>query len=149
MWALASIFALRGLTLRPIVHNHPPQYQFNPALHLHATLPAPTPGRRRPRPRQRPPTPALTRRPAWSSPPALRVRRGLDRPPGRTHRPRPEREGRTALLLAAVATAATTMLKAGAWQLTANRQPVLIHDDAQQTGSSAADNVVPLRRPRT
>lgn len=41
MWALASIFALRGLTLRPIVHNHPPQYQFNPALHLHATLPAP------------------------------------------------------------------------------------------------------------
>lgn len=43
MWALASIFALRGLTLRPIVHNHPPQYQFNPALHLHATLPAPTP----------------------------------------------------------------------------------------------------------
>lgn len=43
MWALASIFALRGLTLRPIVHNHPPQYQFNPALHLHATIPAPTP----------------------------------------------------------------------------------------------------------
>ncbi|MFD5513171.1 hypothetical protein ACFWIB_36225 [Streptomyces sp. NPDC127051] len=43
MWALASIFALRGLTLRPIVHNHPPQYQFNPALHLHAPLPAPTP----------------------------------------------------------------------------------------------------------
>ncbi|MFJ7069756.1 hypothetical protein [Streptomyces sp. NPDC101115] len=41
MWALASIFALRGLTLRPIVHNHPPQ--FSPALHLHATLPAPTP----------------------------------------------------------------------------------------------------------
>lgn len=33
MWALASIFALRGLTLRPVVHNHPPQYQFNPALH--------------------------------------------------------------------------------------------------------------------
>ncbi|CCK32930.1 putative membrane protein (plasmid) [Streptomyces davaonensis JCM 4913] len=43
MWALASMFALRGLTLRPIVHNHPPQYQFNPALHLHATIPAPTP----------------------------------------------------------------------------------------------------------
>ncbi|MEU1516287.1 hypothetical protein ABZ490_29815 [Streptomyces sp. NPDC005811] len=43
MWALASVFALRGLTLRPIVHNHPPQFQpqFNPALHLHATLPAP------------------------------------------------------------------------------------------------------------
>jgi len=43
MWALASIFALRGLSLRPIVHNHPPQYQpqFNPALHIHATLPAP------------------------------------------------------------------------------------------------------------
>ncbi|WP_333746123.1 hypothetical protein [Streptomyces sp. IBSBF 2950] len=43
MWALASMFALRGLTLRPIVHNHPPQYQFNPALHLHATIPAPAP----------------------------------------------------------------------------------------------------------
>ncbi|MEU2743635.1 hypothetical protein ABZ656_52430 [Streptomyces sp. NPDC007095] len=45
MWALASIVALRGLTLRPIVHNHPPQFQpqFNPALHLHATLPAPAP----------------------------------------------------------------------------------------------------------
>ncbi|MFJ3826034.1 hypothetical protein [Streptomyces nodosus] len=42
MWALASIFALRGLTLRPIVHNHPPQYQFSPALHLHAAIPAPT-----------------------------------------------------------------------------------------------------------
>ncbi|WP_232791089.1 hypothetical protein [Streptomyces kanasensis] len=41
MWALAGIFALRGLTLRPIVHNYPPQ--FNPALYLHATLPAPTP----------------------------------------------------------------------------------------------------------
>ncbi|MEU8764766.1 hypothetical protein [Streptomyces sp. NPDC048659] len=43
MWALASIFALRGLTLRPIVHNHPPQFQpqFSPALHLHTTLPAP------------------------------------------------------------------------------------------------------------
>ncbi|MFI7501844.1 hypothetical protein ACIBVL_25845 [Streptomyces sp. NPDC049687] len=42
MWALASIFALRGLTLRPIVHNHPPQFQpqFNPALHLHATTPS-------------------------------------------------------------------------------------------------------------
>ncbi|MFI1568365.1 hypothetical protein ACH4ZX_36005 [Streptomyces sp. NPDC020490] len=43
MWALASMFALRGLTLRPVVHNHPPHYQFNPALHLHATIPAPTP----------------------------------------------------------------------------------------------------------
>ncbi|MEU3620091.1 hypothetical protein ABZ725_48610 [Streptomyces sp. NPDC006872] len=45
MWALASFFALRGLTLQPIVHNHLPQFQpqFNPALHLHATLPAPTP----------------------------------------------------------------------------------------------------------
>ncbi|MGW5098180.1 hypothetical protein ACWEQ1_32225 [Streptomyces nodosus] len=41
MWALASIFALRGLTLRPIVHNHPPQYQFNPTFHLHATIPTP------------------------------------------------------------------------------------------------------------
>ncbi|MEE1943053.1 hypothetical protein V1L54_27225 [Streptomyces sp. TRM 70361] len=39
MWALASTFALRGLTLRPIVHNHPPQYQFNPALHFHAPTP--------------------------------------------------------------------------------------------------------------
>ncbi|WP_234352988.1 hypothetical protein [Streptomyces sp. NRRL B-1140] len=85
MWALASIFALRGLTLRPIVHNHPPQYQFNPALHLHATIPHPEPGGRRPR-RQHPPAPALTgavlgrlhlphhpltRRPAWSSPTPL------------------------------------------------------------------------------
>ncbi|MFC8492957.1 hypothetical protein ACFUJU_19580 [Streptomyces sp. NPDC057235] len=43
MWALASIVALRGLSLRPILHNHPPQYQFNPAVHLHATIPAPTP----------------------------------------------------------------------------------------------------------
>ncbi|MGW2952785.1 hypothetical protein [Streptomyces eurythermus] len=43
MWALASIFALRGLTLRPVVHNHPPQYQFSPELHLHATIPAPAP----------------------------------------------------------------------------------------------------------
>ncbi|MFI1769806.1 hypothetical protein ACH41H_48640 [Streptomyces sp. NPDC020800] len=37
MWALAG--SLRGLTLRPIVYNHPPQYQFNPALHLHAANP--------------------------------------------------------------------------------------------------------------
>ncbi|MEV5432758.1 hypothetical protein [Streptomyces sp. NPDC052701] len=45
MWALASVLALRGLTLRPIVHNHPPQWQpqFNPAIHLHAALPAPAP----------------------------------------------------------------------------------------------------------
>ncbi|MFI8200475.1 hypothetical protein ACIF6K_28825 [Streptomyces sp. NPDC085942] len=45
MWALASIIALRGLTLRPVVHNHPPQFQpqFSPALHLHTTLPSPTP----------------------------------------------------------------------------------------------------------
>ncbi|MEW2078783.1 hypothetical protein AB0941_35185 [Streptomyces sp. NPDC013433] len=45
MWALASTVALRGLTLRPIVHNHPPQFQpqFNPAIHLHAAIPAPTP----------------------------------------------------------------------------------------------------------
>lgn len=43
MWALASTVALRGLTLRPIVHNHPPQFQpqFNPALHLHTVLPVP------------------------------------------------------------------------------------------------------------
>ncbi|MFJ6628923.1 MULTISPECIES: hypothetical protein [unclassified Streptomyces] len=40
MWALASMFALHGLTLRPVVHNHPPQHQFNPVLHLHATIPA-------------------------------------------------------------------------------------------------------------
>ncbi|MFH9002073.1 hypothetical protein ACH4E5_02320 [Streptomyces afghaniensis] len=41
-YTLASIFALRALTLRPIVHNHPPQFQpqFNPTLHLHATIPA-------------------------------------------------------------------------------------------------------------
>lgn len=45
MWALASAVALRGLTLRPIVHNHPPQFmpQFNPELHLHTALPAPAP----------------------------------------------------------------------------------------------------------
>lgn len=44
MWALASILALRGLSLRPIVHNHPPQFptQFSPALHIHTTLPAPS-----------------------------------------------------------------------------------------------------------
>jgi len=41
LWALASIVALRGLTLRPVVHNHPPQYQFSPVLHLHAVLPDP------------------------------------------------------------------------------------------------------------
>ncbi|WP_276205748.1 hypothetical protein [Streptomyces torulosus] len=25
--------------MRPIVHNHPPQYQFNSALHIHAVVP--------------------------------------------------------------------------------------------------------------
>ncbi|MEV6049206.1 hypothetical protein [Streptomyces xanthochromogenes] len=44
MWALASIVALRGLSLRPIVHNHPPQYQFSPTFHMHATIHTPTPG---------------------------------------------------------------------------------------------------------
>lgn len=43
MWALASIAALRGLSLRPVVHNHPPVFQpeIRPELHLHATIPAP------------------------------------------------------------------------------------------------------------
>ncbi|MFI1458675.1 hypothetical protein [Streptomyces roseus] len=59
VWALASIFALRGLTLRPIVHNHPPQYQLNPDPPARHT-PLPYPGRRRPLPRQPPPAPALT-----------------------------------------------------------------------------------------
>ncbi|MFG2284032.1 hypothetical protein ACGFNQ_35770 [Streptomyces asoensis] len=40
MWALASIVALHGLTLRPIVHHHPPRWQFSPDLHIH-TAPAP------------------------------------------------------------------------------------------------------------
>ncbi|MEU9313424.1 hypothetical protein [Streptomyces sp. NPDC048256] len=40
MWALASIVALHGLTLRPVVHHHPPRWQFNPDLHIHT---APTP----------------------------------------------------------------------------------------------------------
>ncbi|MEU8480366.1 hypothetical protein [Streptomyces hygroscopicus] len=45
MWALASIIALRGLSLRPVVHNHiaAPVFQpeFRPELHLHATSPTP------------------------------------------------------------------------------------------------------------
>ncbi|MFD3621518.1 hypothetical protein ACFWWT_41225 [Streptomyces sp. NPDC058676] len=43
LWALASILALRGLSLRPIVHNHPPVWQpeFRPELHFHAWIPAP------------------------------------------------------------------------------------------------------------
>lgn len=42
MWALASIVALRGLSLRPVIHNHPVfQPQLRPELHLHATIPAP------------------------------------------------------------------------------------------------------------
>ncbi|GAA2225088.1 hypothetical protein [Streptomyces indiaensis] len=44
LWALASVFALRGLTLRPVVHtyNSPPvmQPEFRPELHIHATIPA-------------------------------------------------------------------------------------------------------------
>ncbi|MGW7645424.1 hypothetical protein [Streptomyces bobili] len=36
MWALASIVALHGLTLRPVVHHHPPHWQFSPNLHIHA-----------------------------------------------------------------------------------------------------------------
>ncbi|MGW9452416.1 hypothetical protein [Streptomyces sp. NPDC055632] len=50
VWALASILALRGLTFRPIIHNHQaapaaPVFspEFRPELHLHATLPTPTP----------------------------------------------------------------------------------------------------------
>ncbi|MFF3208362.1 hypothetical protein [Streptomyces sp. NPDC002962] len=35
MWALASIVALHGLTLRPVVHHHPPQ--FSPNVHVHGT----------------------------------------------------------------------------------------------------------------
>ncbi|MFF1446130.1 hypothetical protein [Streptomyces sp. NPDC058295] len=36
MWALASIVALHGLTLRPVVHHHPPRWQFSPNVHVHA-----------------------------------------------------------------------------------------------------------------
>ncbi|MFE6713995.1 hypothetical protein [Streptomyces sp. NPDC057695] len=48
LWTLASILALRGLTVRPVIHNHAPAApvfspEFRPELHLHATLPAPTP----------------------------------------------------------------------------------------------------------
>ncbi|MER8160018.1 hypothetical protein [Streptomyces sp. NPDC094472] len=46
MWALASVIALRGLSLRPVVHNHiaAPVFQpeFRPELHLHTTSPAPS-----------------------------------------------------------------------------------------------------------
>lgn len=47
-WAMASAFALRGLSLRPVVHNHPAaapviQPQIRPELHIHATIPAPAP----------------------------------------------------------------------------------------------------------
>jgi hypothetical protein len=45
MWAIASIFALRGLSLRPVVHNHLPapvsQPEVRPEFHLHAWIPAP------------------------------------------------------------------------------------------------------------
>ncbi|WP_331730648.1 hypothetical protein [Streptomyces sp. NBC_01174] len=44
-WAMASAFALRGLSLRPVIHHHPaaPVFQpaFSPELHIHATIPAP------------------------------------------------------------------------------------------------------------
>ncbi|MFB7453487.1 hypothetical protein [Streptomyces sp. NPDC056194] len=44
VWALASILALRGLTFRPVIHNHAPAAPvFRPELHLHATLPTSTP----------------------------------------------------------------------------------------------------------
>ncbi|MER5966884.1 hypothetical protein [Streptomyces sp. NPDC002057] len=49
IWALASTLALRGLSFRPVIHNHQaapaaPVFgpEFRPELHLHATLPAPT-----------------------------------------------------------------------------------------------------------
>ncbi|MGW3652498.1 hypothetical protein [Streptomyces sp. NPDC000878] len=38
MWALASILALRGLSLRPVINNHPPE--FRPDLRIHATIQA-------------------------------------------------------------------------------------------------------------
>ncbi|WP_105973640.1 hypothetical protein [Streptomyces geranii] len=38
MWALASILALRGLSLRPVINNHPPE--FRPGLHIYATIQA-------------------------------------------------------------------------------------------------------------
>lgn len=44
-WTAASALALRGLSLRPVVHNHnaAPVFQpeFRPELHIHATIPAP------------------------------------------------------------------------------------------------------------
>ncbi|MFE4305035.1 hypothetical protein ACFRR6_03125 [Streptomyces sp. NPDC056891] len=48
VWALASTLALRGLTLRPVIHNHAPATpafspEFRPEPHIHATLPTPTP----------------------------------------------------------------------------------------------------------
>ncbi|MEU9983748.1 hypothetical protein [Streptomyces sp. NPDC050856] len=47
IWALASFFALCGLSLRPVIHNYPPaapvfQPDFRPELHIHATITAPT-----------------------------------------------------------------------------------------------------------
>ncbi|MEW1699466.1 hypothetical protein [Streptomyces sp. NPDC091278] len=46
VWALASILALRGLSFRPVIHNHqaaPPapvfRPEFRPELHLHTTPP--------------------------------------------------------------------------------------------------------------
>ncbi|MCB8900844.1 MULTISPECIES: hypothetical protein [unclassified Streptomyces] len=48
VWALASTLALRGLTFRPLIHNHAPATpafspEFRPELDIHATLPTPTP----------------------------------------------------------------------------------------------------------
>ncbi|MFF4249453.1 hypothetical protein ACFYY2_34065 [Streptomyces sp. NPDC001822] len=44
-WAAASAFALRGLSLRPVIHHYAaaPVFQpaFSPELHIHATIPAP------------------------------------------------------------------------------------------------------------
>lgn len=44
-WAAASAFALRGLSLRPVIHHYAaaPVFQpaFSPDLHIHATIPAP------------------------------------------------------------------------------------------------------------
>ncbi|MFB8247358.1 hypothetical protein ACFC5X_20230 [Streptomyces sp. NPDC055952] len=45
LWALAGSLALRGLSLRPVIHHYtaPPlmQPEFRPELHIHATIPAP------------------------------------------------------------------------------------------------------------
>ncbi|WP_438490734.1 hypothetical protein [Streptomyces sp. S186] len=83
-WTAASAFALRGLTLRPTIftHIHNAGHQIEPHIHLPAP-PAP------PAEDSAPPSEALTRRPAWSSP-APRGR-GPDRPTGRLTPPRSPR----------------------------------------------------------